>query len=123
MRKLLILSFVLLLNGCAAVSWVQARWPRDHDPVMVQNWVTVQMALNKVDCDTSGDHGWAGVVEPADRLAIYTEFRSDPQAANMRGLSDHAVKMSRGSSPVFCKLGLNSAQARLDQARTAWEGR
>lgn len=119
-RSLLV---VLLLSGCSTIEWVQARWPRDHDPSMVQNWVSVQMALNRVDCESAGDHGWAGVVNPSERLALYTEFRSDPQATNMRGLADHAVKMSKGSSPAFCRLGLKTAQARLDQARTAWEGR
>lgn len=110
------------LTGCSSIEWVQDRWPRAHDPVMVDNWVTVSLALDSVDCSQTPT-GWAGVVYPAERLALYTEFRSDPQRTNMRGLSDHAIKMSKGGSKMFCELGIKTARSRLAQARTAWEGR
>jgi hypothetical protein len=56
-------------------------------------------------------------------LALYTEFRKDPQSQNMRGLAKHAEKMNQGGSKVFCELGKKTADGRLSAARTSWESR
>lgn len=116
------LLIAVSLSGCAAVDWVKTRWPRAHDSQLVQSWVDVAQDLTSVDC-SANPQGWAPVVKSTDRLALYAEFRKDPQAKNLRSLNDHAVKMSGGASRAFCELGKKSAWARLDVARTAWETR
>jgi hypothetical protein len=123
MKRLLTLAVLIsVLTGCAVVQTIKDVWPRAHDPVMVQYWVDTKVALDRVDCD-SKPTGWAGVVEPARKLAIYTNFRADPQQANIKGLALHADRMAQGGSPMFCKLGIQTANDRLNIARKAWEGR
>jgi hypothetical protein len=113
------LLLALTLSGC---STIQKYWPRAHDPQMVRLWVDTQQSLTAVDCQ-SDPQGWAPVTQSADRLALYTEFRKDPQMTNMRGLATHAAKMNQGVSKTFCELGKRTAQLRLSAAQTAWEGR
>lgn len=109
----------LVLGGC---STIQQYWPRAHDPQMVQLWVITQINITRVDC-AQENRGWGSVADSAEQLALYTEFRKDPQATNMRGLARHAAKMNQGGSKVFCELGKKTAEGRLSAARTAWEGR
>ena len=121
-RISLVILLTLNLAGCAAVQHIQDIWPKDHDPAMVSMWVDVKVALDAVDCDRKPT-GWEAVVTPAKKLAIYTDFRQDPQRDNVKGLAIHADKMSQGGSAMFCKLGKQTAQERLAVARKAWEGR
>lgn len=122
MRMILILTAAVSLSGCAAIQNLKDVLPRDHDPVMVAQWVDVKVALDAVDCDRKPT-GWTEVLAPARKLAIYTDFRQDPQRDNIKGLAIHAEKMSQGGSPMFCKLGKQTANDRLAVARKAWEGR
>lgn len=122
MKTIFALILVSLLSGCAVVDKVKQMWPRDHDPVLVDRWVAVSLAVERVDCAATPT-GWSDVVVPAEHLARLTEFRNDPQAKNMRGLADHAVRMSKGGSKTFCELGKKTAGQRLAAAKSAWEGR
>jgi len=122
MKTIFALILVSMLSGCAVVDKVKQMWPRDHDPVLVDRWVSVSLAVERVDCAATPT-GWADVVVPAEHLARLTEFRNDPQAKNMRGLADHAVRMSKGGSKTFCELGKKTADQRLAAAKSAWEGR
>lgn len=111
------LLIAIAVSGCSLL-------PRDHDPVMVDKWVDISIAIERVECGReAGDRGWQDVEDLANRLAIYTEFRDDPQKDNIRGLQEHARKMSQGGSVKFCDLGKKSAQSRLSAARSAWSGR
>lgn len=109
----------LTLTGC---STIQKYWPRAHDPQLVRLWVDTKVSLDRVDCSAE-DRGWRTVYDNANTLALYTEFRKDPQAENMKGLANHADKMSQGGSKTFCELGKKTADGRLSAARKAWEGR
>jgi 2-keto-3-deoxy-L-rhamnonate aldolase RhmA len=118
--KLIATTLVALtITGC---STIQQYWPRAHDPQLVRMWVDTKVSLDQVDCSAEV-RGWKSVYENADRLALYTEFRKDPQSQNMRGLAKHAEKMNQGGSKVFCELGKKTADGRLSAARTSWEGR
>ena len=117
--KLAILFSAVLLSGCSTISNL---WPRAHDPVLVDRWVSVNIAVDAVNCDEKPT-GWANVVTPADHLYQLAEFRSDPQSENLKGLWLHTQRMAQGGSRVFCELGKKTAKARLAAARSAWEGR
>jgi 2-keto-3-deoxy-L-rhamnonate aldolase RhmA len=121
MLKRLVIAAVIgfTLTGC---STIQKYWPRAHDPQMANMWVQTKISLDRVDCSAE-QRGWDVVYVNAQQLALYTEFRKDPQAENMRGLSNHADKMSKGGSKTFCELGKKTADGRLTAARTSWEGR
>lgn len=118
MRTILLIACVAL-SGCTTIKQL---WPRPHDPVLADRWVSVNIELAKVDCSKSPT-GWGAVVEPADHLQQLAAFRSDPQSENLLGLYKHTVRMSQGGSKMFCEIGIKTAQARLNVARSAWEGR
>ena len=123
MRILAAVLLAVIMSGCAVVDRVREVWPRAHDPVMVEMWVNVNIALTQVNCDAAPT-GWAVVAEQSRRLAQYTNFRQDPQAKNTQGLYDHAAKMAEPTvKPAFCKLGIKTAEQRLAAARSAWQGR
>ncbi len=122
MRIITVLFLILGLSGCATVDKIKQMWPRAHDPVLVDRWVSVGLAVERVDCAATPT-GWNDVVVPAEHLARLAEFRNDPQAKNLRGLADHAVRMSKGGSKMFCELGKKTADQRLAAAKSAWEGR
>lgn len=121
MRLISVLVLSVLLTSCAVVDRVREIWPRAHDPVMVELWVNANIALARVNCDSTPT-GWLVVAEQTQRLSQYTAFRQDPQAKNLQGLHDHAVKMA-DAKPAFCKLGIKTAEQRLAAARSAWQGR
>lgn len=117
MKKLLIVFFAISLSGCATV---QKYWPRKHDPVMFDHLVTASIAIEMVDC---GHPDWSQVVEVSNHLSRYAAWRGDPQADNLKGLLNHAERMSHGGSKMFCELGKKTAAQRIEAAKSAWEGR
>ncbi|CAB4133612.1 hypothetical protein UFOVP257_334 [uncultured Caudovirales phage] len=119
MKRLLVV-FLILLSGCSTIDTVKKYWPRDHDPVMFDNLVTVSITIEMIDC-TKPD--WSRVVETANHLSRYAAWRGDPQADNLKGLLNHAERMSHGGSKMFCELGKKTATQRIEAAKTAWEKR
>jgi hypothetical protein len=109
----------MMLTGC---STVQKYWPRAHDPVLVDRWVTVEIAVTAVDC-SAPTGAWAQVIPHSQHLYVLAEFRADPQTENLRGLWLHTQKMNTTANKTFCELGKKTAQARLAAARSAWAGR
>jgi hypothetical protein len=122
MRGIILAAAVLALAGCSTIDRVRQMWPRAHDPVLVDRWVSANISVSQVDCAQTPT-GWAMTVEPTEHLAQLAEFRRDPQAQNLRGLAAHTQKMSEGGSKMFCELAKKTAAQRLAVARTAWEGR
>ena len=119
MKHLLIAFSIILLTGC---STIKKYWPRAHDPVLVEHWVTVSIAVDDVNC-ANNPTGWTDVILPSQKLWMLADFREDPQSENLHGLLEHAKKMSKGGSKMFCEIGKNIAKQRLQAAKTAWEGR
>jgi hypothetical protein len=121
MNKLITLSIlVLALSGCATVDTVKKYWPRAHDPVMFNNLVDISLAIDDVDCEKPD---WSSAQILSRRLALYTQWRGDPQAENIKGLHNHTERMGRGGSKAFCELGKKTAAQRIAAARSAWETR
>lgn len=119
MKTIITFAAVLLISGCSTVSKL---WPRAHDPVLVDRWVSAQMAVSSVDC-ANPTGAWAQAIPAAQHLYLLAEFRSDPQTDNLRGLWTHTQKINTTTNRMFCELGKTTAQARLTAARSAWEGR
>jgi len=115
--KYILAACLVLLSGC---STIKEYWPRPHDPVMFDNLVRVDIAIEKVNCEKPD---WTAAVAESQQLARYTEWRQDPQRENMKGLAAHTERMSKGGSKVFCELGKKTAAQRIQAARSAWEGR
>ena len=109
-----------LLSGCAAVDTVKKYWPKAHDPVMFNQLVQVDTAVEHLNCDTPT---WDRIAPATENLAKYAEWRRDPQAENMRGLHNHIQRMTRGGSKTFFELGKKTASQRIAATKSAWEGR
>lgn len=120
MKILLALLISLSLSGCATVDTIKKYWPRKHDPVMFDHLVTLSIAVEQIDCDKPD---WSHTVEVSNHLSRYAQWRGDPQADNLKGLLNHAERMSHGGSKTFCTLGKKTATQRIDAAKLAWEGR
>ena len=120
MKKLLVVLAIVSLSGCGTVDTVKKYWPRNHDPVMFDKLVTLNIEIDKVDCEKPD---WSKTIVIATELEKYTDWRSDPQHDNMKGLKDHVERMSKGGSKVFCEIGKKTALGRIDAANSAWKGR
>ena len=116
MKYLVALSLVVL-SGC---STIKEYWPRPHDPVMFDTLVRVDIAVEQVNCEKPD---WAVAQVEATKLARYTEWRSDPQRENIKGLAAHTERMAKSTNKVFCELGKKTAAQRIQAAKSAWEGR
>jgi len=117
MKKIILAVVVVALAGC---STVQKYWPRAHDPVAFQQLVSIDIAVERVDCERPD---WVGVVQTTEQLAKNAAWREDPQAANLQGLHQHAVKMSSNNNKTFCEFGKKTAQQRINAVKSAWAGR
>jgi hypothetical protein len=118
MKKTLAVAVVIVaVSGC---STIKQYWPRDHDPVMFDHLVTVDLAIAHINCDRPD---WQPAMTTAQQLAQYADWRGDPQAENLKGLAAHTERMSKSTSPAFCELGQKTARQRIDAARAAWKGR
>ena len=117
MKRILLILAVVSLTGC---STIKQYWPRAHDPEMFGALVDVDIAVERVNCETPN---WSASIDAATRVARLSEWRGDPQATNLKGLQAHTERMSRGGSRVFCDLGKKTAAQRIQAAKSAWEGR
>ena len=116
MRALALLPIVLL-TGC--MSFIL---PRAHDPVMFGNLVDLKILSTSITCDNK-EHGWKEVIDSINRMKVYTTYRNDPQAENIKGLHEAIGKAYSSTNPVFCKSLLNVQQKRIDVIVDAWKDR
>lgn len=117
---LLTLSFSLTLASCAMMETIEKYWPRDHDPVMFQQLVKLDLAIKRVDCN---EPRWISSLYVVEELERYTEWRGDPQHTNIKQLQAHLHKLDKSKNPVFCKIGQRTATMRVGAVKQAWEGR
>lgn len=117
MRYLAVLFLSTALVGCSSI---QKYWPRDHDPVMFDRLVTLDLLIEKVNCEAPD---WTAIEQYSESLAKYSEWRNDPQAENIKGLHLHAQRMTKGGSKTFCELGKNTALQRIETVRSVWKAR
>lgn len=108
---------VIVLPGCSSVLNL---FPKEHDPVMFNTLVVLDIEIQQVNCTAPE---WTSAVVHAQILAQSAKWRSDPQAENFAGLYQHVRKLEKSSSATFCELGKRTAISRIDAARAAWRGR
>lgn len=121
MKKLIIAISIMSLAGCSTIQeTVQKYWPKNHDPVMFNQLIEIDIAVEKQSCDSPT---WSTVSIKVEQLARYSEWRKDPQTTNIKGLLQHTHRMEQGGSKTFCEIGKKTAQQRIQAVRHAWEGR
>lgn len=120
MKSTILVLTVVTLSGCSTIDTVKKYWPKAHDPVMFNQLVAINIAIEKQNCETPN---WSSVIPLTEQLTKYTEWRKDPQAENIQGLHNHIERMSKGGSKTFCEIGKKTARQRIDAAKSAWEKR
>lgn len=118
--KKLIISLILFASTITGCSTIKQYWPKEHDPVMLSQLITIEQELDELDCKKPV---WYHVLSAADHLDRYVTLRTDPQQENIHGLHLHIKKMSENTNPTFCSLGKNTAKQRIKAAGMAWGGR
>lgn len=120
MKRLLAITLITLLSGCAVVDKVKEVWPRDHDNALVSGFIDLQVSLDKADC--SKKDTLIEARKHADWLNRYAEFRNDPQRISTKGILDNLDKAVDGSEAV-CKRWVNLSKTRMDIIKSSWSGR
>ena len=120
MKKILVVCAVTLLTGCAAVDKVKEIWPRAHDPSLVSGFVSLQVNLDRVECNKKETIDLAA--RDADWLNRYAEFRKDPQRISTKGIVDNLQKAKEGNEAA-CNRWINLSKTRMKIIQEAWSGR
>ena len=117
MKKLLVILVVLCLNGCSLILLM----PKKHDPVMFDNLVTAKIAVDKLSCEQKDQ--WNDALEKVNKLAVYSELRSDPQANSVKQLHEALSKARDSKNNTFCENILKINKTRINVVVDAWKGR
>lgn len=117
MKKILLVLAIATLSGCSSLMNLL---PRDHDPVMFNTLVVLDIQIRQINCAAPN---WNTAVINAEILAQSAKWRGDPQAENFAGLHQHVLKLQKSGSKTFCELGKSTAASRVDAAVAAWGGR
>jgi hypothetical protein len=120
MKKLILILSITALAGCSTINDIKKYWPKAHDPVMFNQLVAADLAIENQNCESPT---WKDVAPITAQLARYAEWRDDPQAENLKGLNAHVERMAKGGSKMFCEIGKKTGRQRIEAAKTAWEGR
>ena len=113
--KLFVLAAAVILSGCSIII------PKRHDPVMFDQLVTIKVGVDQLQCGEPVY--WEIVDNRVHKLEIYTEWRSDPQAAAVKSLRESLKKASESKSKTFCESLLKINKTRIDVIADAWKGR
>ena len=124
MRLLVTMLLTATLLGCSTVDKAQTQFytwmPKDHDVMMFDRLVSIDLAIERINCDAPD---WFYIQGMVDHLERYAEYRYDQQLENLQGLSAHITKLSTNTNPVFCKIGKKTANSRIDAVAKAWRNR
>jgi len=116
MKKLLLIV-VIALSGCSTIT---SLLPRDHDPVMFDQVVSVKLSVDKLRCD---DKNWTDAETKIEHLKVYAELRKDPQAKSITQLEEAIGKAKKSDNKLFCESILKINKTRIDVIVDAWKGR
>ena len=120
MKKLLLIVAITILSGCSTIKNLWDAYPRDHDPVMLSQLVSVKIAVEKLNCD---DKNWTDAENKIQHLKIYSELRSDPQAKSISQLETAVVKAKESDKKLFCESVIKVQKTRINVITEAWGGR
>ena len=124
MRLFVTMLLTATLLGCSTIENTQQKFytwmPKDHDAMMFNQLVAIDLAVEKVDCEAPD---WFYIQGMVDHLTRYAEYRYDQQVENLQGLSAHLTKLSASTNPTFWKLGKKTADSRIDAIVKAWRDR
>ena len=115
--KLMVLFSIGLLAGC--MTFIM---PRPHDPVLFGNLVDLKILSTTITCDDK-DYGWKEMMDTINHMKVYSTYRNDPQAENIKGLHEAIGKAYLSKNSVFCSSLLKVQQQRVEVIIDAWKDR
>ena len=115
--RAILLAALLTLTGCSTVI---SLLPRDHDPVMFNQIVSIQIQANTVNCSNKD---WGDLLNRVHHLKVYTELRKDPQAKNVAELEEALLKANNSKITIFCDDVMVINKTRINVIEDAWKGR
>jgi hypothetical protein len=118
MKRLVLLTAVLLLNGCSVISL----WPKPHDPVMFDNLVQIKILVDNLNCEDK-TWAWETAETKINHLKVYSSLRNDPQAKSIAELSEAITKARNTDKKLFCEGIIKINKTRVDTIIDAWKGR
>lgn len=116
MKKLLLVSSLVMLSGCSTFIT-----PKAHDPVMFGYIVDVKVGLSKISCDDK--KVWQPIFDRVETLKTYSVSRADPQADSITKLEETLNKAKTSDNKAFCESALRISKTRTDVVIDAWKGR
>ena len=116
MKKIIFLSlFIVTLTGCSIIELL----PKKHDPAGMLLLVDLRVNMDYLSCTSTDD--WEQVKIEADKLALYTSIRGEPQAENAANMRENISTAS--NLGAVCTPLLNVAKTKADIIIDAWGGR
>mgnify|MGYP003351307906 CR=1 FL=1 len=112
--KKIILVVAVVLSGCAVI------FPKPHDPVMFDQVVSIDIAVNKINCS---EKDWGNLLDQVHHLKVYTELRDDPQAPAFAQMEESLSKAYSSKNQKFCETLVNLNKTRIAVVEEAWKGR
>jgi hypothetical protein len=116
MKKLLLIPLFVVLSGCAQIKMMLV----EHDPMLVNGWVEVNVALEKAECGKP--ETWEPAKAAATKMNKYAQFRDEPHKENVKAIKENIDKAST-SSEGACKRWVNLTNTRMDILQKAWGNR
>lgn len=116
----LILVAVLFLSGCSTVDKVKEMWPRQHDPVLVGNYIDLERYLDNVSCKSK--ESFDPAIIKADWLNRYAQFRKEPQRVSIKAIFDNLEKAKKAPELV-CERWVTLSKTRMKIIKDTWSGR
>ena len=117
MKKIIALSLLVGLNGCAQIKMMLVK----HDPALANLYVETVVRVEEAKCDTPASLLIAQ--DAANRMAKYAEFRDDPQKESARAVQVNLGKAIATKDEAACKRWLNLSSQRLGILNKAWSDR
>jgi hypothetical protein len=121
MKMINIIAMALMLNGCTAMIAAKQFLPRDHDPALASAYVTTKIESGRLNCRDKSQ--WDLVIEKANWMNEYAQFRNDPQKESTASIVENLNKGKLTQSEKACEIWIDLVQQRLVVLNKAWSTR
>jgi hypothetical protein len=121
MKMINIIAMALMLNGCTAMMAAKQFLPRDHDPALASAYVTTKIESGRLNCRDKSQ--WDLVIEKANWMNEYAQFRNDPQKESTASIVENLNKGKLTQSEKACEIWIDLVQQRLVVLNKAWSTR
>ncbi len=128
MKRLVALSLVFLLSGCAAVSSISSFFPSKWDPNEASAVTDIRQQARQLDCSdpVKLKQQLTSLQTRVQWLELYSDSRKNEDMTKITKVFDITLKGladREGSSKFFCESKVKSMMKESDAIATAAQGR